>query len=93
MSHLVGSSQQPLLPDGTSDLQGQSSHIGMVAADSPMAAQNAFPNESSAQARQLVGSPEHVAEGLNEEDCRGGETGNTELKFDVTVRRRRGTAG
>lgn len=65
----------------------------MVATDSPMAAQNACPNESFAQAMQLVGSPEHVAEDTDVVVCCavGAETGNTELKFDAVARRRRGT--
>jgi len=90
--HLEGSSQQPPLPDGA-DRQGQSSHVEVAATDSPIAAQNACPNESSAQAMQLAGSPEHVAEDPIGRDDEGADIGNTGLKFDIIVRRRRGTGG
>jgi hypothetical protein len=53
--------------------------------------QKALPNESSAQAAQLDGSPEQfagVAEG-----CDGGETWNMVFICVVLGRRRRGTGG
>lgn len=45
----------------SSGVHGQSSQDVNAATDLPIAAQNAFPKESSAQARQLLGSPEQFA--------------------------------
>ena len=90
--HLKGFSQeQLLLSDDATDGQGQLSQVEVVAA-SPIAAQNACPNGSFAQAMQLFGSPEHVAEGAAGEG-EGAVSENTGLKFDGNTRRRRGTGG
>jgi hypothetical protein len=88
----TASIQQLLLPPGASRQHGQPSQGGVAVTDSPIAVQNACPNESSAQAIQLAGSPEHVAEEAEADEwcCMGSDTGNTELKVDAMVRRRRG---
>ena len=79
------------MPFGASGRQGQPSQGGMVATESPMAAQNACPNESSAQAMQLAGSPEHVAEDSDAPECCAIKMGNTGVKLDAIALRRRGT--
>ena len=70
--------------------EGQSLHGPLAATDLLIAAQNAFPKASSAQAAQFDGSPvqEGPATGLEE------DTGKTTFDADLPLpRRRRGTGG
>jgi hypothetical protein len=73
----------------SSALQGQSTQGVMLIAASEMAVQNALPNESSAQAIQLAGSPEQ----LTGAELGRVDTGKTVFKLGTTGRRRSGTAG
>jgi len=73
----------------SSVLQEQSAQGVMLAVASEIAAQNALPNESSAQAIQLAGSPEQLTgAGLGRVDM-----GKTVFRFDTADRRRSGTGG
>lgn len=86
--HATGFPQQPT--DGwvavISDGSGQYPHCDVDATDLLIASQKAFPNESSAHAIQLDGSPEQVAEDVEEDAI--GKIGRVEF---IGLRRRRGT--
>jgi len=95
--HNVGFPQQP--PPFAAALEvsvrlGQFPHGVPDETDLLIAAQNAFPNASSAQARQFEGSPEQLGSvGRDESGAGDGDTGKVSFAPEEGPRRRKGTGG
>ena len=91
--HATGLPQQPEPAACSPHRPGQFPQGVVEATDLLIAAQKAFPNGSSAQAKQFDGSPEHDASMRRVRSRGAAVIGNIEFTVVVVVRRRSGTAG